>query len=158
MIEIELDRVAINRAIPKVAKGLEKYLWLQAELRHRNVSADREFQRRFNGFYRVRRNSEWQRTFFRMLERGKTSGPTLEKTLRTLHATTGRIEASFASKLVATIDTSQPVIDSVVLAHMHLRLPPAADLSSRVNGIVRLHGGLARAFSRYLRACKEITI
>ena len=79
MSEIELDRVAIDRALPHIRKGLQKYLWLQAELHSRNVSRDREFQRRFNGFYRVRRNSDWQRAFFGILERGKTRPVSLEK-------------------------------------------------------------------------------
>ena len=55
-MEIELSRTAINRALPKVSDGVRKYTWLQTELRRRDVSCDREYQKCFNGFYRVRRN------------------------------------------------------------------------------------------------------
>jgi hypothetical protein len=34
------------------------------------------------------------------------------------------VEASFVSKLLATIDPQLPVLDSVVLGHLRLSLPP----------------------------------
>lgn len=151
MKQIHLDRRAIDRALPQVSRGLQKYMWLQAELRARDVSLDREFQTRFAGFYRVRRNANWRRAFFEALERGKKGRPTLKGILRTLHTQTGRIEASFASKLVATIDPSQPVIDSVVLGNIGLKLPSRGDLVQRLKGIVDLHGRLERSFSGYLK-------
>ena len=57
--------------------------------------------------------------------------------LDTLHATTGRYEASFASKLVATLDTSKPVIDSTVLRNLGERLPyhGAKDRVARIKAI-----------------------
>jgi hypothetical protein len=43
--------------------------------------------------------------------------------LKRINGHTGRIEASFASKLVATLDPSKPVIDRFVLEHFELHLP-----------------------------------
>ena len=43
--------------------------------------------------------------------------------LRALRERTGRLEASFASKLVATLDPNKPVIDKFVLSNFNLRLP-----------------------------------
>lgn len=40
-----------------------------------------------------------------------------------MHERTGRIEASFSSKLVATLDPDKPVIDAFVLKFFGLRLP-----------------------------------
>ena len=68
MTHIELDREGIDQALPRVLAGLQKYGWLQTELRRRDVSRDREYQKRFNGFYRVRRNAQWQQAFYTMLE------------------------------------------------------------------------------------------
>jgi hypothetical protein len=55
--------------------------------------------------------------------------PSIEYLIRSideeLHRTTGRCEASFASKLSATIGPTMPVIDSVVLRNLNLRLPPS---------------------------------
>lgn len=67
-----------------------------------DVRADGEFQRMFNGFYRVRWNEGWRRVYFDMMERSKPRGIAFGAALRALRDRTGRLEASFASKLVAT--------------------------------------------------------
>jgi hypothetical protein len=99
----------------------------------------------------VRRDANWQQTFFKLLEEGKTRPPHFEDVLRTLHSETGRVEASFASKLIATLDPSQPVIDSVVLGNLRRKLPPRGDVSARLGKIIRLHGYLAQTFASYLK-------
>ncbi|WP_161812046.1 hypothetical protein [Steroidobacter agaridevorans] len=66
-----------------------------------------------------------------------------------LRAATNRYEASFASKLFATINPSAPVIDSVVLKNLGLRIPPAS-ASNRAAGILRLHNELSRQLAEFL--------
>ena len=58
-------------------------------------------------------------------------------------------EASFASKLVATLDPSQPVIDAFVLQNLGLRLP-AYGASNRAGRICEVHRTLVAAFSGFL--------
>jgi len=53
----------------------------------------------------------------------QASGWTFAMVLEKLFETTKRIEASFTSKLVASLDPSQPVIDSFVLQNLGLKLP-----------------------------------
>lgn len=146
---VQLDATQVREALRKVAAGLQKYSWLQAELRQRDVSHDGEYQRRFNGFYRVRRDAGWRQAFFAMLEMGKSTPVSIADVLDRLHTATGRVEASFASKLVATLDPSQPVIDSVVLGNLGLRLPNG-EPSERIRRIEALHGRLRDCFSGYL--------
>lgn len=136
-------------ALPRVAPGLAKYCWLQAHLFDRDVSVDREFQRRFAGFYRVRRGEAWRRAFFEILQNHKGTNLRFSNALGQLAVATGRVEASFASKLVATINPDQPVIDSVVLRNVGLRLPPpgAAD---RLDRIVLVHSRLANWYTQQL--------
>lgn len=98
---VTLDRRRIDRVLPLVKTGLAKYLALQSALRHTNVSTDRDFQRAFNGFYRVRRGKAWQDAFYRALERQKSAPEEFAVVLRKLHGATARLEASFASKAVA---------------------------------------------------------
>lgn len=112
---IQLDEAAIQRALPLVAEGLRKYCWLQAALATTDIANDREFQTRFNAFYRVRRSSAWRRVFYALLEQEKSKPRPFAYVLRALHAATGRAEASFASKLVASVDPDMPVIDAFVL-------------------------------------------
>ena len=124
-----------------MAEPVRQYSWLQENLYSKNVARDREFQRRFNHFYRVRYPQCWQKYFFGMLERHKNKTPRLEfkDALRQLYQNTGRLEASFASKLVATIDTQRPVIDRHLLKHANLRLPwyGAVDREAKIVDLYR---------------------
>ncbi len=140
----------IDRALPHVARGLEKYWWLQSELHRCDVAIDREYQRRFVGFYRVRRNAPWREAFFRLLESGKSKPPTINHVLKHMHAVAGRIEASFASKLIATIDPGMPVIDSVVLKNLGETLPLRTD-KRRIEGVATLHRRLAEGYGAFLK-------
>ena len=113
----------IQEALRKLANGLGRYQWLQARVLKCDVTTDREFQSRFAAFYRVRRSSEWRTEFFALMEKSKGNSISFSEALRSIHLSSGRIEASFASKLVATLDPSRPVIDKFVLRCFQLRLP-----------------------------------
>lgn len=66
-----------------------------------------------------------------------------------LHRTTNRYEASFASKLLAILDPDMPVIDSIVLRNLNLRLP-AYTSKDRVARMGQLHATLRSCFSDFL--------
>ena len=106
--------------------GLKKYQWLQAQRDACDVRSNSEYRKRFNGFYRVRRGPGLAGHFYGLLEAKKGQTVPFTEVLEDLHRTTGRYEASFASKLLATIDPNMPVIDSVVLRNLNLRLPASA--------------------------------
>lgn len=133
-----------------MAAGLEKYCWLQAVLGTRNVARDREFQTTFNAFYRVRRNEAWRAAFCDLLEQEKYNRRPFAEVLCALHAVTGRAEASFASKLVASVDPDLPVIDSFVLRNLGLRLPRAGAIECRLRRVVELYDQIQQLFSEYL--------
>jgi hypothetical protein len=75
-------------------------------------------RRRFNAYYGVRRNAAWRAIFYERFEAAKHSTSTgvdlFADIVRGIEAQTGRVEASFASKLVATLHPEQPIIDSVI--------------------------------------------
>ena len=150
MASISLNRRSIIRALGSVESGLEKYRWIQAAVVERDVAVDAEFQRRFNGFYRIRRNRQWRQAFFGLLEQCKTVPLSFEAVLETLHAKTGRVEASFASKLTATIDPSQPVIDSIVLGNVGLRLSYSGAVDRRMARAVQVHDQLRSLYAAFL--------
>src|SRR5690606_33727520 len=112
-------------------------------------SRDAVFQRRFNGFYRVRRDAEWREEYFRLMEESKAGGVHFTHVLRTLHAATGRYEASFASKLVATLAPTQPVIDRFVLENFDLRLPYPYQ-KGREMRILQVHAELCAKYGALL--------
>lgn len=77
-----------------------------------------DFRRRFNAYYGVRRNEAWRIGFYAAFQAAKNSaasaGDLFAQVLDEMHRPQGRTEASFASKLVATLRPASPVIDSVV--------------------------------------------
>ena len=118
-----LDPVDVAAALPRIAPGLAKYQHIQARLHTTDVRTDRDFQRSFNGFYRVRQGQDWQTVFYALLEEEKARPRGFDTVLRALHAATGRHEASFASKLVASVNPDLPVLDAFVLKNVGLRMP-----------------------------------
>lgn len=148
---IVLDRKKIDEALPKVAPGLAKYLRIMEFVaKDPHYYDDPDFRKAFNGFYRVRRSSQtWQPQFFALMARAGAQGFDFSRTLAELFAATGRIEASFASKLYATLHPDAPVIDSVVLENLGLKLPAAAD-PNRQAKVAGIHKGLAKTFADLL--------
>lgn len=149
MKPIAIRKADLEAALTRLEPGVKAYCELQARLQCCNVTSDRDFQRRFGGFYRVRRNAEWRAAYFRILERAKRSPTSFEEALRQIYRATGRVEASFASKLVASVDPEQPVIDSIVLANLGLRLP-VRTAPRRLERLAELHAQLAAAYAAYL--------
>jgi hypothetical protein len=144
-----LSQAEVDLALERVEPGLTKYAWIMQRVHRCDVSVDAEFQRRFNGFYRVRRSATWQAPYYSLMEQSKTRRTTFADALVTLDAECGRVEASFASKLVATLDPSQPVIDQHVLRNFGLRMPYAHE-ANRVDEVVDLHAELRRRYDRLL--------
>jgi hypothetical protein len=107
------------------------------------------FRRQFNHFYRVRRKKEWQDKFYELLESFKGAAVSFPDIFDALYRATGRYEASFASKLLATLNPDMPVIDSIVLGNLKLRLP-ATSSKDRVSRIYQLHSKLLTCFTDYL--------
>ena len=121
---ITLTEKLIEETLPRIDKGLRSYCWLQNNFINCNVSTNREFQARYIAFYRVRRNEQWRKKYFSLMESTKKAhNVDFGYALHWLFKNTGNFEASFASKLVATLNPHVPVIDKFVLANMDLHLP-----------------------------------
>ena len=133
----------VKNALDKIEGPLRKYCWIQERVHRCDVRKDDEFQRRFNGFYRVRRGPKWQECFYDLLETAKQRTIAFPEALSELQRRTGRFEAVFASKLVATLDPTKPVIDAVVLGHFGMCLP-AYTSPSRESKTIEAYNELAR--------------
>jgi hypothetical protein len=81
----------------------------------------------------------------------ETQGNRLGEALREITHRCGRIEASFASKLVATLDPSKPIIDKFVLEYFAMRLPRwgAAD---RADKTIELYRELCEKYQALLQS------
>lgn len=147
--DICISSQELSAALDLVSEGLERYKWIQSSLRSCDPSTDPEFQRRYGGFYRVRRSEAWRSNFFKLLKDVRDGGATFEEILTGLNVSTGRVEASFSSKLYATVHPDNPVIDSIVLQNLRLRLPGYYD-RGRLPKICALYAQMREMYEGYL--------
>jgi hypothetical protein len=115
-MEMNLDRVEI---------GIQKYNWIMERVQTVDVSADAEFQKSFNGFYRMRqRPASFYKSYYTYLEKNKSNPALLFENIVThLYQETGSIHASFSSKLLATVNPGMPIWDKFVLKNLGLKIP-----------------------------------
>ena len=112
----------VLRRLQARRSDMDRYRYLMTRFWQCDVRSDAAFQRTFNGLYMVRRGALWREAFYQLFEDEKSrSDRNFERVLTALHDATGRIEASFASKLHATIDPNMPVYDSWVRLNMSLQ-------------------------------------
>jgi len=148
---ISISKHEIDATLPKIKEGLGKYLWLQNQVGNDEAFyKSPEFRRKFNYFYRVRRGEKWQQEFYALMNVALEKKLTFDAVLNQLHKATSRMEASFASKLYATINPSAPVIDSIVLRNVGLRLPYVG-AHDRADRICQIHVTLGALFDAYLQ-------
>lgn len=145
-----MDESRIVIAINKARKGIAQYLEIMDLLRHVDVSRDRNFQRKYNAFYRVRqRPKEWYELYFSHMESGKANPPSFDSTIDYIFTVLGRYEPSFSSKLVATLDPHQPVWDEFILRHTNQK-PPLYGTKNRVERAKVVYRNIQRWYEQYL--------
>lgn len=139
----------ISNAIPKLDKWIPLYTELQKLFVNCDPTNHDDFQKKFNRFYQVRRGAGWRASFYSLMQEARTAQFSFEAVLKRLYLETGRVEASFASKLVATVDPNNPVIDRRVLENLKLKLPPRHD-GDRLGKTVEVHRAIGRRFDAVL--------
>lgn len=103
--------------------GLETYNYLKENLYKCDISKDKEYQTKFNAFYRVRRDEKWREIFYTYFEDIKNNKTiTFDELVSYMYEKTGNIEASFCSKLLSTINPNMPIWDQYVLANLGLKV------------------------------------
>ena len=106
----------IEEAIKRAKPGIIQYLEIMRLFSQTNVSRDRDFQRKYNSFYRIRqRPPEWYQTYYDYMENLKGHSATFSEVLGYFKKQLNRYEPSFSSKLVATHCPSKPIWDKYVL-------------------------------------------
>jgi len=127
---ISIDDIAgrqteILRSLAARWMDLDRYSFTVSGLRRIDVSSDPRFQKTFNGLYMVRRGEAWRMAYFGIMEAHKNDLEVrFETVLQKIFEKTGRVEASFASKLIATINPNNCIYDSVI--RMNLGIPSRA--------------------------------
>ncbi|QJD78901.1 hypothetical protein [Spirosoma rhododendri] len=155
-LTINLTNQQIESSLVKIKAGLAKYLAIQKrfnELEGQPIHSDDNFKKSVNGFYRIRQKpATWYATFYKLLDDSRSTKPDFATVLHELSKATNRFEVSFASKLLATIDPQMPVIDSVVLKYLNVKIPArkGENYQERHDAVCALHSAMSRCYMDYL--------
>lgn len=123
MAEFDVRRI-IEASLAK-KWGVDTYTHLMREIsRGIDVSKDAEFQHKFTGFYRLRRNETWLFEFYNLFEQMRKSGnATFLEIVTALKERTGQVETSFSSKMLNTLKPEMPIWDKNVCQFFDLSNP-----------------------------------
>lgn len=150
--------------IQKIRDGLEKYNFIM-EMKE-NLS-DEDFQRKFTGFYRVRRKEEWRRAFFKEFKIFSSEKADFETILKSLwkNKYIKKMEASFASKMLHTICDQNPIWDSIVVNYqLGIKTPvkkqnaTVADEEKRFAQIVEIYKRICKGYDLLIESEMGSTI
>lgn len=67
MKDLSIERIIENWIINSL--GLDKYEYIMDNLIKTDVSIDKDFQRKFNSFYIVRRDANWRKIYYDYMEK-----------------------------------------------------------------------------------------
>lgn len=98
-----------------IKRGIGPYLDIMSKVNTPSFCGP-EFQRRFNAFYRVRqRPKTWYEAFYDIFRKCYKSPMSFKEVLTEMFERTKRLEPSFCSKLIATLNPDMPIWDKYVL-------------------------------------------
>lgn len=144
------ERLA-ERMVAK-ALNLEAYQFIMDQVRKVDVSKDADFQRVYDHFYRVRRNENWRNAYFTYFEQAKGIPElTFEAVLTELFLLTGQVEASFSSKLLATLKPEMPIWDQYVLKNLGLKMPLGGSKDAQLKTAIKLYQEICQWYRKYLK-------
>ena len=133
--------------------GLDKYRYIMEQVSITNVAVDTDFQLTFNGFYIVRRNESWRKSYYEYFESVKNGKPTFENIITYLYESTGNIEPSFSSKMLATILPEKPIWDRYVVQNLNVQLTGATKEEKLKNAIL-LYADMEKWYADFLETEK----
>ena len=127
--------------IEKIETGIRRYQTIMCSIHSTDVSTDSEFQKFYNGFYRVRQQPQaFYACYYTFMEENKyNSELTFEQVLNHLYTHTGKVHASFGSKLLATIRPNMPLWDKYVLQNLGLKMPGYYSKENRIDAAINLY-------------------
>jgi hypothetical protein len=130
-----MDEKEIRNSLKKCKDGISKYLKIMEMFHKVNVANDKDFQQLYNNFYKMRHpQTEFYTEYYSYMERNKNNTLSYLDVLEYFKKY-GRLEFSFSSKLLATIDPTLPIWDKYVLQNLNLTVPHGNDKENKANVI-----------------------
>lgn len=148
-----MDMTAVPNALNAAEKGLGQYQNLITKLHMVDVSQDKDFQKAYNGFFRMRqRKAEYYSDYYQFMELHKND-PASELSFQTIlyhfYDAFGRVESSFSSKLLSIINPNMPVWDKYVLGNLGMKTP-SSTTSGRLEKTVALYESICDWYQSFM--------
>ena len=147
-MEQQFNLLEIEKSLPKKETRIKKYVSIMHMLHNCDVSKYEIFRKSYNDFYKMRqRSKEYYDIYFKYLEQQKNNlFITFEDILMYIYKNTGRCEASFSSKLLATINPNKAVWDRNVLSNLYIKVP----YNNRIGKIIGTYDKLNGWYEHFL--------
>lgn len=146
-MKINPNQVIENRLAASF--GLEQYRYIISQWENIDVSTNKAFQTKFNGYYRIRRNKEWREYYYSLFQRGKSERLSFADIITYLYENTGNVEPSFSSKMYATLNADRPIWDQYVLKNLNLKLVGKGE--KRLQNAIVLYAKIEDWYKDFLR-------
>ncbi len=158
-------KVNIEKVEDVLMKSLEDACGLTAYklvLDKNNINSG-DYQKNFTNYYRVRRDASWLEKFYKFLESNKDNTSitfreilielsswkhNIKKSKSNPNGVGTTVEASFASKLLATINPNYPIWDSQVVRALNITLEGNDKIESYVNA----YNDLTKTIKEYIES------
>ncbi|MBO5312630.1 MAG: hypothetical protein J6B29_01560 [Clostridia bacterium] len=141
-----------------------------------NIATDKEYQKNFTGYYRVRRDGAWLKKYYEYMEEHKNDTfISFEQILRHLSSIPHRVkkssvnptgfatsvDASYSSKMLATINPDYPVWDSQVVRALGITIDNSLRGEDKIQAYIRSYAELTEEIRDFIstqngRDCIEI--
>ena len=149
MIDTTFDVNEVLRKRLAASLGVDYYERIMCDAPQTNIATDKNFQKAFNAFYIVRRNEAWRNVYYTLFEELKDKTPTFEYIIRYMYEKTGNIEASFSSKMLATLNPNKPIWDRYVVENLGLKLD-GKNKEEQLNNAIRLYADIEKWYEVFL--------
>ena len=144
-------KTAIKSVLLKRVSDIDKYVLTIKNVHNTNVAQDREYQKNFNGFYKMRqRSAEWYECYYEIFEKAKMQGYSFETIITEFYKSRGRIEPSFTSKMVATLNPDMPIWDKFVLQNLNMKLEGNCK-EVRLRNAIELYGAIVEQYKTFMK-------
>ena len=148
---ITLDLKSLDLRVPMLRDGIDKYLAIMKKIDPDND----DFRKKFNAFYRVRRNQVWQEEFYKLFDSCVGSCLSFENALDEMYKRTGRVECSFISKMIHTCNINEPIWDQNVLrflkSELHWKYNQSWPASKKLAAAKKIYEDLESWYAEYLK-------
>lgn len=139
----------IFEEILATALGLDKY----EDIISHKESASITFRRKFNAYFRVRRNPSWQESFYGIFNSLWNSDKvTFELIIRALYQKTGQVEPSFSSKMFHILNPEMPIWDQYVLKNLGFKTSLKGSPEEKIKEAIDVYDSITKFYSDYLNS------